>query len=125
MSTSGYEKDAKSEPSQPPSSLLSHLRRLSPLSDFATLPSFSDVIIDEKVDVIISEWMGYMLLYETQIICYTSILLRGKALSYIASLGQLAIPMASDQPSAMFQHRQLFISRETRENVQKNIQSRS
>jgi hypothetical protein len=25
---------------------------------------FQDVIIEEKVDVIISEWMGYMLLYE-------------------------------------------------------------
>ena len=25
---------------------------------------FQDVIIEEKVDVIVSEWMGYMLLYE-------------------------------------------------------------
>lgn len=26
--------------------------------------SLQDVEIDEKVDVIVSEWMGYMLLYE-------------------------------------------------------------
>jgi len=35
-----------------------------------------DVEIDEEVDVIISEWMGYMLLYEVSIIIFFGYLIK-------------------------------------------------
>jgi len=41
-----------------------------------TLCFMQDVEIDEEVDVIISEWMGYMLLYEVSIIIFFGYLIK-------------------------------------------------
>jgi hypothetical protein len=50
-----------------------------------------DVDIEEKVDVIISEWMGYMLLYEVyisiSIVCTVGLILFSLHISAILEIG--------------------------------------